>query len=230
MNIEPVAFFRSPLKEKFGVPRQAGLVPVLKGEVRFVAPYDSPEAVRGLEEFDYVWLVWGFSLNGAQEFSPTVRPPRLGGNKRVGVFASRSPFRPNGLGLSCVKLESIEKGVLKVSGADLVDGTPVYDVKPYIEYADSRTGIRSGFVDYSAWPTLEVDIPDKVLQLLGPDTAGVLSSLLSHDPRPHYQDDPERVYGLCFGPYNVKFRAEGKKVFVLSAESITFASNAEFDT
>lgn len=230
MNIEPVAFFRSPLKEKFGVPRQAGLVPVLKGEVRFVAPYDSPEAVRGLEEFDYVWLVWGFSLNGVQEFSPTVRPPRLGGNKRVGVFASRSPFRPNGLGLSCVKLESIEKGVLKVSGADLVDGTPVYDVKPYIEYADSRTGIRSGFVDYSIWPTLEVEIPDKVLQLLGPDTAGVLSSLLSHDPRPHYQDDPQRVYGLCFGPYNVKFRAEGKKVFVLSAESITFASNAEFDT
>ncbi len=167
MNIEPVAFFRSPLKEKFGVPRQAGLVPVLKGEVRFVAPYDSPEAVRGLEEFDYVWLVWGFSLNGVQEFSPTVRPPRLGGNKRVGVFASRSPFRPNGLGLSCVKLESIEKGVLKVSGADLVDGTPIYDVKPYIEYADSRTGIRSGFVDYSTWPTLEVEIPDKVLQLLG---------------------------------------------------------------
>ncbi len=230
MNIDPVAFFRSPLKEKFGVPRQAGLVPVLKGEVRFVAPYDSPEAVRGLEEFDYVWLVWGFSLNGVQEFSPTVRPPRLGGNKRVGVFASRSPFRPNGLGLSCVKLESIEKGVLKVSGADLVDGTPIYDVKPYIEYADSRTGIRSGFVDYSTWPTLEVEIPDKVLQLLGPDTAGVLSSLLSHDPRPHYQDDPERVYGLCFGSYNVKFRAEGKKVFVLSAESITFASNAEFDT
>ncbi|MBQ1655471.1 MAG: tRNA (N6-threonylcarbamoyladenosine(37)-N6)-methyltransferase TrmO [Bacteroidales bacterium] len=230
MNIEPVAFFRSPLKEKFGVPRQAGLVPVLKGEVRFVAPYDSPEAVRGLEEFDYVWLVWGFSLNGVQEFSPTVRPPRLGGNKRVGVFASRSPFRPNGLGLSCVKLESIEKGVLKVSGADLVDGTPIYDVKPYIEYADSRTEIRSGFVDYSTWPTLEVEIPDKVLQLLGHDTAGVLSSLLSHDPRPHYQDDPERVYGLCFGSYNVKFRAEGKKVFVLSAESITFASNAEFDT
>lgn len=230
MNIEPVAFFRSPLKEKFGVPRQAGLVPVLKGEVRFVAPYDSPEAVRGLEEFDYVWLVWGFSLNGVQEFSPTVRPPRLGGNKRVGVFASRSPFRPNGLGLSCVKMESIEKGVLKVSGADLVDGTPIYDVKPYIEYADSRTGIRSGFVDYNIWPTLEVEIPDKVLQLLGPDTAGVLSSLLSHDPRPHYQDDPERVYGLCFGSYNVKFRAEGKKVFVLSAESITFASNAEFDT
>ena len=230
MNIEPVAFFRSPLKEKFGVPRQAGLVPVLKGEVRFVAPYDSPEAVRGLEEFDYVWLVWGFSLNGVQEFSPTVRPPRLGGNKRVGVFASRSPFRPNGLGLSCVKLESIEKGVLKVSGADLVDGTPIYDVKPYIEYADSRTEIRSGFVDYSTWPTLEVEIPDKVLQLLGPDTAGVLYSLLSHDPRPHYQDDPERVYGLCFGSYNVKFRAEGKKVFVLSAESITFASNAEFDT
>ena len=218
MNIEPVAVFRSPLREKFGLPRQAGLVPELKGEVHFLPPYDSPEAVRGLEEFDYVWLVWGFSLNESTEFSPTVRPPRLGGNKRVGVFASRSPFRPTGLGLSCVKLESIERGVLKVSGADLADGTPVYDVKPYIEYADSRTGIRSGFVDYSSWPTLEVEIPGELHCSLDSNDIEVLSALLSHDPRPHYQDDPQRVYGLSFGQYNVKFRAEGKKVFVLSVE------------
>ena len=218
MNIDPVAFFRSPVKEKFGLPRQAGLVPELKGEVRFVAPYNSIDSVRGLDGFDFVWLVWGFSLNEPCAFSPTVRPPRLGGNTRVGVFASRSPFRPNGLGLSCVRLDSVEAGVLKVSGADLADGTPIYDIKPYIEYADSRTGIRSGFVDCSAWPTLEVEIPDELSHILGPDEMTALSGLLSQDPRPQYQNNPERVYGLVFGLYNIKFRVEGQKVFVLSIE------------
>ncbi|MBO6169660.1 MAG: tRNA (N6-threonylcarbamoyladenosine(37)-N6)-methyltransferase TrmO [Bacteroidales bacterium] len=218
MNIEPVAFFKSPLKEKFGIPRQAGLVSSLSGEVRFVAPYDAPEALRGLEEFDYCWLVWGFSLNPVAEFKPTVRPPRLGGNKRVGVFASRSPFRPNGLGLSCVKIERIDNGSLFVSGADLADGSPVYDVKPYIEYADSRVGIRSGFVDYTTWSPLEVQIPEHIVSELGAHKAAVLTDLLAQDPRPQYQDNPERVYGLIFAPYNIKFRAEGQKVFVLSIE------------
>ena len=218
MNIEPVAFFKSPLKEKFGIPRQAGLVSSLSGEVRFVAPYDAPEALRGLEEFDYCWLVWGFSLNPVAEFKPTVRPPRLGGNKRVGVFASRSPFRPNGLGLSGVKIERIDNGSLFVSGADLADGSPVYDVKPYIEYADSRVGIRSGFVDYTTWSPLEVQIPEHIVSELGAHKAAVLTDLLAQDPRPQYQDNPERVYGLIFAPYNIKFRAEGQKVFVLSIE------------
>lgn len=218
MTIEPVAYFHSPLKGKFGVPRQPGLAPDLRGEVRFVAPYDSPDAVRGLEGFDYCWLIWGFSLNPESGDSLTVRPPRLGGNERVGVFASRSPFRPNGLGLSCVKLETVEPGVLHVSGADLADGTPIYDVKPYVRYADSRPEARSGFVDGSAWEPLEVEIPADLATELGEEGRNALSQLLSLDPRPAYQDDSSRIYGLSFGPYEVKFKVNGDKVFVLSLE------------
>ena len=218
MNIEPVAYFRSPLKEKFGIPRQAGLATCLRGEVCFVAPYDAPEAVRGLEGFEYCWLVWGFSLNSGHTPSLTVRPPRLGGNERVGVFASRSPFRPNGLGLSCVKLEAVVRGKLVVSGADLADGTPIYDVKPYVRYADSRPDARSGFVDGSEWSPLEVIIPDEVSAGLGEERTMALSQLLSQDPRPQYQDDPERVYGLSFDGVNVKFTVSGGTVFVRSLE------------
>lgn len=218
MIIEPVAFFRSPLKGKFGVPRQSGLAPDLRGEVRFIRPYDSPDAVRGLEGFDYCWLLWGFSLNPESPASLTVRPPRLGGNERVGVFASRSPFRPNGIGLSCVKLEKVAPGVLYVSGADLADGTPIYDVKPYVKYADSRPDARSGFVDARAWEPLEVEIPERLESELGPEGAVALSQLLSMDPRPGYQDDPERIYGMSFGHYEVRFRVCGGKVFVLSLE------------
>lgn len=218
MNIEPVAFFSSPLKEKFGVPRQSGLAPDLAGEVRFVPPYDAPEALRGLEGFDYCWLIWGFSLNREAAGGLTVRPPRLGGNERVGVFASRSPFRPNPLGLSCVRIESVEKGLLRVRGADLADGTPVYDVKPYVEYADSKCGVRSGFVDSSLWEPLEVRIPESVLDVLGPDDSSALSEVLAQDPRPRYQDDPERRYGLVFGEFNVKFFVKDSIVFVDSLE------------
>ena len=218
MNIEPVAFFRSPLKEKFGIPRQSGLAPGLQGEVRFVAPYDSPEAVRGLEGFDYCWLLWGFSLNASAPDSLTVRPPRLGGNERVGVFASRSPFRPNPIGLSCVRIDSVAPGVIVVSGADLADGTPIYDVKPYVEYADSRTGVRNGFVDSSSWTPLEVSIPESIAGELGPKRTEALSQVLSQVPRPQYQDDPERRYGLIFGEFNVKFSVKDKIVFVYSLE------------
>ncbi len=150
--------------------------------------------------------------------SLTVRPPRLGGNERVGVFASRSPFRPNGMGLSCVRIERVEPGVLFVSGADLADGTPVYDVKPYVPYADSRPEARGGFVDSNAWKLMEVEIPQEVVEMLGTDDSEALSQLLSLDPRPQYQDDPERVYGLAYGGYDVKFRVAGGKVFVLSLE------------
>lgn len=216
MNIEPVAFFKSPLKEKFGIPRQSGLAPSLEGELRFVAPYDAPEALRGLEGFDYCWIIWGFSLNGYGS-SLTVRPPRLGGNERVGVFASRSPFRPNGLGLSCVKIKSVSAGVVVVTGADLADGTPVYDVKPYVRYADSRPEARSGFVDGNSWEALEVVIPRELADILGAD-ARVLSELLSQDPRPGYQDDPERVYGLVYNKFNVKFSVSQGRVEVLSLE------------
>ena len=218
MTIEPVAYFHSPIKGTFGVPRQSGLAPDLRGEVRFVAPYDAAEAVRGLEGFDYCWLIWGFSLNPEKSNSLTVRPPRLGGNERVGVFASRSPFRPNALGLSSVKLEHVEPGLLCVSGADLADGTPIYDVKPYVRYADSHPEASSGFVDASSWEPIEVSLPEGIAAELGDKDSAALKQLLSLDPRPGYQDDPERVYGMSFGPYEVKFKVEAGKVFVLSLE------------
>ena len=217
MIIEPVAYFSSPLKDKFGVPRQSGLVPALRGEVRFVPPYDAPEAVRGLEGFDYCWLLWGFSKNGPSD-ALTVRPPRLGGNDRVGVFASRSPFRPNALGLSCVKLEKVTAGVLEVSGADLADGTPIFDVKPYVPYADSRPGARGGFTDGNEWKTLKVELPSHVSEVLGESGSEALVQLLAQDPRPRYHDDAQRVYGVRYGEFDVKFSVSGGIVFVLSLE------------
>ena len=218
MTIEPVAIFHSSVKGKFGVPRQAGLAPSLKGEVRFVPPYDDPVAVRGLEGFDYCWLIWGFSLNPDTADTLTVRPPRLGGNERVGVFASRSPFRPNGLGLSCVRIDSVGAGVLYVSGADLADGTPVYDVKPYVAYSDSRPDAVCGFVDAVEWEPLQVDYLPEAAVTLDERQRRSITELLSLDPRPQYQVDPERVYGMFFEDLNVRFRVEGKKVLVVSAE------------
>ena len=209
MNIEPVAFFSSPLKEKFGVPRQSGLAPDLAGEVRFVPPFDAPEALRGLEGFDYCWLIWGFSLNREAAGGLTVRPPRLGGNERVGVFASRSPFRPNPLGLSCVRIESVEKGLLRVRGADLADGTPVYDVKPYVEYADSHPGVRSGFASSAPSPALKVVWSDPSMR------DETLETILSQAPRPAYHDDPSRIYGLSYNGRNIRFRVEGDVLTVL---------------
>ena len=200
------------------MPRQAGLAPDLRGEVRFVAPYDAVEAVRGLEGFDYCWLLWGFSLNPDTEKSLTVRPPRLGGNVRVGVFASRSPFRPNSIGLSCVKLDKVAPGVLYVSGADLADGTPVYDVKPYVRYADCRPEARSGFVDSAEWIQMAVEIPGTVASLFSSEELAALKELLAQDPRPQYHEDAGRVYGVTFAAYDVKFRVIDGKVFVLSAE------------
>ena len=217
MNIEPVAYFHSPLKEKFGIPRQAGLVPELVGKVVLAPGYAREEALRGLEEFDYIWLVWGFSMNG-QGKSLTVRPPRLGGNTRVGVFASRSPFRPNGLGLSSVRVESVDPVActITVSGADLADGTPIYDIKPYVEYADSHPGVRSGFVDSNEWTALEVSVPEELESLLPADEMLALKGVLSQDPRPQYHDNPLKEYGLAFGAWNVRFKVEEGVVSVLS--------------
>lgn len=221
MEINPVAIFKSPLKEKFGIPRQAGLAPSLLGEIVLEPAYRSPDAIRGLEGFDFIWLIWGFSLNRTAEPSNlTVRPPRLGGNEHIGVFASRSPFRPNGLGLSSVRVESIDaaNGTIKVSGADLADGTPIYDIKPYVEYADSHCGIRSGFVDASGWKELEVMIPENISAELSAEERRALSEILSQDPRPQYQDDPERIYGLLFGSRNVRFKVSDNTLTVLSAD------------
>lgn len=219
-EITPVAVYHSPLEGKFGVPRQSGVAADLRGEVRLEGRYRHPDALRGLEGFDYVWLIWGFSLSGGNPDALTVRPPRLGGNTRVGVFASRSPFRPNGLGLSCVKIEGVdaENGVILVSGADLADGTPVYDIKPYVEYADSRPGARSGFVDERPWEPLEVTVPEEIAAAFTPGALSALKQILAADPRPPYQDDPDREYGLTFAGRNVKFMVSGTVVTVTRAD------------
>ncbi len=212
MNIEPVAFFRSPLTSKFGIPRQSGLVEGLPGRIVFTPDFRREEAVRGLDGFDYLWLIWEFSANpaSADEVHLTVRPPRLGGNERVGVFASRSPFRPNRLGLSCVRIDRVEltahEGpVIHVWGADLMDGTPIYDVKPYVAYADAHPDARSGFVDEHEWQPLQVEIPADVAALFTADELQALREVLAQDPRPRFHTDPQRLYGMPFAGRDVKF-------------------------
>ena len=215
-TLRPVAFFRSPFADKFGVPRQSGLAPSLRGRVEFEPPYRDPAAVRGLEAFDHVWLIWGFRDAADGPFRPTVRPPRLGGNERVGVFATRSPFRPNGLGLSAVRLARVADGALEVLGADLADGTPVYDVKPYLPYADSRPDARAGFAPDAPRPALRVELPPDAARAFAPDDLAALREALALDPRPPYQDDPDRVYGMAFAGRNVRFRVCGGALIVQS--------------
>jgi len=220
MNIEPVARFHSPLTSKFGIPRQGGLARELSGYIVFEPDFRRAEAVRGIGAFSHLWLIWGFSANRQKAVGLTVRPPRLGGNERVGVFASRSPFRPNGLGLTCVAIDHIEnhpvKGpIIHVKGADLMDGTPIYDVKPYIVYADSRPDAHSGFVDEVGWEPLHVTIPDHVAAKLNEQQILELRELLSFDPRPQYHDDAERIYGMPYSGLDVKFRVEGSEVIVV---------------
>lgn len=204
----PIAHIETVYKTKFGVPRQAGLVDV-PSRIVFEPEYRVPEAVRGLEDFEYVWLIWRFHLAERDRWSPTVRPPRLGGNKRVGVFATRSPFRPNPIGLSSVKLLGVDiepnlGPVLTVGGADLVDGTPIYDIKPYIAYADSHPDARSSFAQEEP-ARLIVDDPNGFLVSLSLEERNALASTLSQDPRPHYQDDPARQYAMLFSQHEVKF-------------------------
>ena len=209
MEIKPVAIFRAPLPEKFGLPRQAGLAESLQGTVVLEPEFRTPEALRSLDGFDYLWLIWGFHLNKETASEGlTVRPPRLGGNERVGVFASRSPYRPNPLGLSSVRIERVDAaaGEIHVLGADLADGTPIYDIKPYVEYADSHRGVSSGFVDEHEWKRLEVVLPRETFHKLNPDTIDGLLEILAQDPRPQYQDDPERIYGLRYGDRNIRFK------------------------
>lgn len=219
MTIEPIAFFQSPLKGKFGAPRQSSLAPSLRGNVVMTPEYKDFEALRGLEQFDFIWLVWGFSANVNAGKHPTVRPPRLGGNARVGVFASRSPFRPNNLGLSAVRLEKVSPGMLTVRGADLIDGTPIYDIKPYIPSADSHPEARAGFVDLNPWKPLEACIPDhlseRLLKAGGEEALEAIREILSQDPRPHYHSDPSRIYGFSFGNLNIRFRVEEGRAVVI---------------
>ncbi|MBP5714551.1 MAG: tRNA (N6-threonylcarbamoyladenosine(37)-N6)-methyltransferase TrmO [Prevotella sp.] len=226
MEIRPIAYFRSPMTSKFGIPRQSGLVSELTGSIVFEPDYRRMEAIRGLEDFDYLWLIWEFSGVRSQESgvrSLTVRPPRLGGNKRMGVFATRSPFRPNNLGLSCVRIDRIEEDqkqgpVIYVKGADLMDGTPIYDIKPYVTYADSHPEARSGFVDESDWQELEVVIPETVSKLFSADEMASLRKILALDPRPHYQEDPERIYGMPYGGHDVRFKVNRKVLTVVECK------------
>ncbi len=258
--IEPIAVFQSPFATKFGVPRQSGLSEHLRGRIKLLPPYNREEALRGLEDFSHLWLIWGFSANKGQGASQkeqeksaetpqtakspslgeglgvgspepstlgeglgvgspepstlgeglgvglTVRPPRLGGNKRLGVFATRSPFRPNGLGLSSVKIVSVGDGEIEVAGADLMDGTPIYDIKPYLPYADSHPQARGGFTDSTVWQPLRVVFPDKWRACFSDEDAAALTDVLALDPRPHYHDSPERIYGMTFCGRDVRFR------------------------
>jgi tRNA-Thr(GGU) m(6)t(6)A37 methyltransferase TsaA len=235
MNIEPIAHFRSPLTSKFGVPRQAGIVRELHGQIVFEPQYRNADALRGLEQFDYLWIIWGFSSrkafsrkeegegrmeNSTMPFRPTVRPPLLGGNERRGVWATRSPFRPNNLGLSSVRIERIEDGVIHVLGADLMDGTPIYDIKPYLEYVDSHTGVRSGFVDERKWERLEVVMADELRAQFAPDELETLLAVLEQDPRPQYHDDPLRTYGMPFAGRDVRFRVEGRRLVVVAVAAV----------
>ena len=217
-TMQVIARIRNDFPTKFGLPRQAGLVPALRAEVVFEPPYRSDDALRGLEGFSHLWLIWEFSGAVRKDWSPTVRPPRLGGNARVGVFASRSPFRPNPIGLSCVKLEEIRRTandgtVLVVSGADLMDGTPIYDVKPYLPYADAHPEAVGGFAQ-SAPEALTVECPPELLQQIPPERRDALFGVLAQDPRPSYQDDPERVYGMQFAGFDVRFRVDGATLTV----------------
>ncbi len=219
-EMKVIARIRSDFPEKFGIPRQSGLVPQLRAKIVFEPEFRNADALRGIEGFSHLWLIWRFSAAVRETWSPTVRPPRLGGNERVGVFATRSPFRPNAVGLSCVKLEGVahEEGsgdVLIVSGADLMDGTPIYDVKPYLPYADAHPEARGGFAP-SPKETVAVDCPPELLAALPEGQREALLGVLAQDPRPQYQHDPERVYGMSFGGWDVKFRVCGERLEVLS--------------
>ena len=215
MEIHPVAIYHGELPSKFGIPRQSGLVPSLRGRIVFEPEFRNREALRGLEGFDRIWLVWEFSGNrpAKGEWQPTVRPPRLGGNVAMGVWATRSPFRPNPLGLSCVELETIAGMELVVRGADLMDGTPIFDIKPYVAYADSFPDARSGFAAAAPEPLLEVRIPDELG--LAPEQRETLSGILALDPRPAYQREPGRVYGMPFCGKDVHFRVENDILTVI---------------
>ncbi|MGM9704670.1 MAG: tRNA (N6-threonylcarbamoyladenosine(37)-N6)-methyltransferase TrmO [Prevotella sp.] len=221
MEIKPIATFHSPFSSKFGIPKQSGLVETLCGQIVFEPEYRDRDALRGLGEFDYIWLIWGFSANRHAATSPVVRPPVLGGNTRIGVFATRSPFRPNAIGLSSVRISSIDDEapggpIIHVLGADLMDGTPIFDIKPYIPYADSHADARSGFVSGVDIRKLNVDIPADIARKFSHEVLATLREVLELDPRPRYQNNPDKIYGMPFAGYDVHFRVEGDNLRVVS--------------
>lgn len=221
MEIQPIAYFRSPLKTKFGIPKQSGLAGSLRGRIVFTPEWRNAEALRGLEGFDYIWLIWGFSANKHKSSGTTVRPPVLGGNTRMGIWATRSPFRPNNLGLSSVKILDIEvtasEGpIIHVGGADLMDCTPIYDIKPYVAYADAHNEARSGFTGSDKIKRLQVVLPKEAYDFLNEESRLMLTEILALDPRPQYQSDPERIYGMAFDGLDVKFKVHDGVVEVIA--------------
>ncbi len=223
MEIRPIARIRSEFPEKFGVPRQSGLIDSLRAQVVFLPEFQVPEAFRELAGFSHIWLLWEFSEARRPQWSPTVRPPRLGGNRRVGVFASRSPFRPNPIGLSCVALEKVElhspQGpLLLVRGADLMDGTPIFDIKPYLPQADCRPEASGGYTDETPWRGLSVEAPPALLEQVPAASRQALLDVLAADPRPHYHKDPQRVYGMSFAGMEVRFTVDQGMLRVVGVE------------
>lgn len=217
--IRPIAHIHCDFKEKFGIPRQSGLIDSARAKIVFLPEYRNPDALRGLDGYTHLWLLWQFSEAVRSEWSPTVRPPRLGGNKRMGVFASRSPFRPNPIGLSSVKIVSIDlntsKGpIIEVAGADLLDGTPIYDIKPYLAYTDSHPDAASGFALTSDAPKLDVEIPEEILEKIPADLHQSVIDILAEDPRPGYQDDPSRIYTMQYATFEISFKVEGSTLTV----------------
>ena len=222
--MNPIAHIYTDFKTKFGLPRQSGLIKEITGKIVFEKEYSIAEAFKGLEDFSHIWILWEFSEAKKESWKPTVRPPLLGGNKRMGVFATRSPFRPNSIGLSCVKLEKIEYDkaigtVLYVSGCDLMNGTPIYDVKPYLPYCDSVPEAVGGFTETLGERKLEVNIDDTFLGRVPEEKRGELLGVLAGDPRPSYQDDPEREYGFQFAEFEVGFKVDGKRLTVIRLEN-----------
>lgn len=219
-QVKIVAHIRSDFQQKFGIPRQSGLVDALEADIIFTPEFRDPEALRGLEGFSHLWLIWEFSQARRAKWSPTVRPPRLGGNQRMGVFATRSPFRPNPMGLSCVKLKEVrlhtpDGPVIRVAGADLLDGTPIYDIKPYLPYADCKPEAVGGFASAPKEATLTVTLPPELEEKVPEAKRAALRGVLAQDPRPSYQDDPERVYGMGFAGLDVHFRVAGGRLTVV---------------
>ena len=222
-DIQPIAHMQSDFGGKFGIPRQSGLVDALRSTIVFQPEYRNADALRGIEGFSHLWIIWQFSQAVGKEWSPTVRPPRLGGNTRMGVFATRSPFRPNNLGLSCVTLLGVERTedlgtVLHVGGADLLDGTPIFDIKPYISYCDCHPDALGGFTQEAGDYLLQVDFPAELLGVLPEEKRDAAVGVLSHDPRPSYQQQPGRVYGMTFAGCNIRFTVEDGVLHVISTE------------
>ena len=218
-----IARMHSDFDQKFGIPRQSGLVEELESTIVFEPEFRNPDALRGLEGFSHLWIVWEFSKARRDTWSPTVRPPRLGGNQRLGVFATRSPFRPNPIGLSCVKLVGVENhpefgSVIRVAGADLLNGTPIYDIKPYLPYADCKPDAIGGFASAPKEADLNVHIPEEFVEKIPAEKRAAVIGVLAQDPRPSYQDDPERVYGMSFGGMEIKFKVDGEELTVCGVE------------